>query len=323
MEKFYFITHKINDSEFNIASEEYLLKQKDGYYFYLWQNAKSVIIGVNQNALEEVNLDYTKREGIKVVRRLTGGGAVYHDMGNVCYTVIAPYDREKDNYKEFTKPVVEYLSSLGLNATLSGRNDVLIDEKKISGTAQTVHKDRIMHHGTLLFDTDAEVLTKALNPNPLKMQSKGIKSVKSRVTNVKEHLAVDMTIEEFIKGLEEKFLSFCKPYTFTEQDKEGIEKLRKEKYSTYEWNIGRSPKGEIVLEEKFPFGVFKLTFNTEKGLIKDAEITGDFFSIKDVSEFSSMLNGRKYDKIELEKVFSKIDEYVVGANGREILEVLF
>ena len=143
-----FITHDNHNPYFNLASEEYLLKVKGGYYFYLWINSPSVIVGINQNTLQEVNLGFTERNGIKVVRRLTGGGAVYHDLNNICYTVIAPYDENVDNYKKFTAPVIEYLNSLGVKAEFSGRNDITVDGKKISGNAQTVHNGTIMHHGT-------------------------------------------------------------------------------------------------------------------------------------------------------------------------------
>ena len=215
MKSFKFITHDNHDAYFNLASEEYLLKETDGYYVYLWINAPAVIVGVNQNTLQEVNLSYTESNGIKVVRRLTGGGAVYHDYGNLCYTVIAPYDESENNYKKFTAPVIEYLNELGVKAEFSGRNDITIGEKKISGNAQTVYKDRIMHHGTILFSSNMGELSSSLNPSKIKVESKGIKSVRARVTNVKEHLQSKMTIEEFKKGLEEKFLKTAEKYEFS------------------------------------------------------------------------------------------------------------
>jgi len=323
MQNFYFITHDNHDAEFNIASEEYLLKQKEGYYFYLWINSPAVIVGVNQNALQEVNLSYTESNNIKVVRRLTGGGAVYHDLGNLCYTVIAPYDADEDNYKKFTAPVIEYLNFLGVKATFSGRNDITVDGKKISGNAQTVYKNRIMHHGTILFDTDFTVLEKALNPNKLKMESKGIKSVRARVTNIKDHLNCEMTIEEFKQGLKEKFLSNCEEYSFSAEDLIAINNLKAEKYSRYEWNIGRSPKGKNEFTAKFPFGVFTLTFDTENGVIKNAEIHGDFFSKKDLSGLLARLEGVKLNKTEIENAFFDIEKYVSGASGKQIADAMF
>ena len=143
-DKLYFVKGISTDPRFNLASEEYLLKHTDKCVIYIWQNAPSVIVGVNQNALAEINFDFVNKKGIKVVRRQTGGGAVYHDLGNVCYTIIAPYNNEINHYKEFTAPVIEYLSSLGVKAEFSGRNDLLVDGLKVSGTAQTVYKNRIL-----------------------------------------------------------------------------------------------------------------------------------------------------------------------------------
>ena len=323
MQKFLFLTHDNTDAYFNLASEEYLLKQTDGFYIYLWINDRAVIVGTNQNTIEEVNLSYTESAGIKVVRRLTGGGAVYHDKGNLCYTIIAPYDSNEDNYRKFTEPVISYLNSLGVKAEFSGRNDITIDGKKISGNAQTVYKNRIMHHGTILFDTDASVLSSALNPSKLKMQSKGIKSVRARVTNVIDYLKDNMTIEQFKEGLKSQFLKDCDSYEFSDKDIKAIQKLVDEKYSTYEWNIGRSPKGENNFTKKFDFGIFTFIFDTKEGLIDNATIQGDFFEKLDVKEFSNTLNGVKFTKSELEKAFANVGEYISGADGKEIVESLF
>ncbi len=323
MPKFYFITHDNTDAYFNLASEEYLLKQTDNYYIYLWVNDKAVIVGTNQNAIEEVNLAYTEEAGVKVVRRLTGGGTVYHDKGNICYTVIAPYNQNEEHYKKFTAPIIEYLNSLGVNAKFSGRNDITIDDKKISGNAQTVYKDRIMHHGTILFNTDGSELAKCLNPSKLKMQSKGIKSVRARVTNVIEHLDKKMTVDEFKNGLKNEFIKTCTPYEFTDQDLNKIQKLIDEKYSKYEWNIGRSPIGTNTFTSKFDFGIFTFTFSTKNGIILEAEVFGDFFEKKPINEFFKSLNGIRFSKIDLLKAFDKIGEYISGANAKEIVDKIF
>lgn len=323
MQKFKFITHNFTNPNFNLASEEYLLKHTDEFYIYLWVNAPSVIVGVNQNAIEEVNHAYCKDNGIQVVRRLTGGGAVYHDLNNLCYTVIAPYVEGKNYYVEFTTPVINYLKSLGISATFTGRNDLTIDDKKISGNAQTVFNNRIMHHGTLLFDTDLTVLEKALKPNKLKMQSKGIKSVRSRVTTIKENLSTPLTLEQFKAGLEKEFLKSATPYTFSDLDIERINTLVKDKYSTYEWNIGRSPNGTNVLEKKFDFGVLNITFDTLDGIVENAVITGDFFCKQDISAFVSKLNGTPYIYSEMLTAFKDVDKFIVGANGEQIVKALF
>lgn len=320
---FKFITHENHNSQFNLASEEYLLKETSCFYIYLWSNAPSVIVGVNQNALEEVNLAYTTLNDIKVVRRLTGGGAVYHDLGNLCYTIIAPYTEEDNCYEKFVQPVVEYLRGLGLNAEFSGRNDILVDGKKISGNAKTVYKDRVMIHGTLLFDSDLTVLEKALNPNKLKLQSKGIKSVKSRVTNVKECLKTDMSFAEFKLGLVNKFLKTATPYEFSDYDLEKIDKLVKEKYSTNDWNVGYSPKGSISFEKKFDFGVFKLNFDLINGKIENAFLSGDFFEKRPIKDFQDRLNGLEFSLSQISKAFSNIDEYIENAKGDIIAKEIF
>ncbi len=323
MQKFKFITHDNTDAYFNLASEEYLLKHTDDYYIYLWINDRAVIVGTNQNAIEEVNLSYTESAGVKVVRRLTGGGTVYHDKGNLCYTIIAPYNADEDNYKKFTAPVIEYLKSLGVNASFSGRNDIVIEDKKISGNAQTVFKDRIMHHGTILFNADTEELSKCLNPSKIKMQSKGIKSVRARITNVIEHLNDKMSIEEFKAGLKAQFLKDCDNYELTKSDLSAIQTLVNEKYSKYEWNIGRSPIGQNEFTAKFEFGIFTLRFNTQNGLITDAQIFGDFFEKKSVKELASQLNGIKFNKVELNKVLEQVGEYISGADAKEIADKMF
>ena len=323
MQKFYFLTHDNTDAYFNLASEEYLLKHTDNYYIYLWVNDRAVIVGTNQNAIEEVNLSYTESAGVKVVRRLTGGGTVYHDKGNLCYTIIAPYNADEDNYKKFTAPVIEYLKSLGVNASFSGRNDIVIDDKKISGNAQTVYKNRIMHHGTILFNADTEELTKCLNPSKIKMQSKGIKSVRARITNVLEHLPTKISIDEFKSGLKAQFLKDCASYEFSDSDYQKIQTLIDEKYSKYEWNIGRSPIGQNEFTAKFEFGIFTLRFNTQNGLIRDAEIFGDFFEKKSVKDLEKCLNGTKFNKTDIKKVLKNIGDYISGATACQIADKMF
>lgn len=323
MQKFLFLTHDNHDAYFNLASEEYLLKQKGGYYIYLWINAPAVIVGINQNTLQEVNLAYTEEKGIKVVRRLTGGGSVYHDEGNICYTVIAPFNETENPYIRFTTPVIEYLNSLGVKAEFSGRNDICVDGKKISGNAQTVYDGRVMHHGTILFDTDPEPLSKSLIPNKLKTESKGIKSVRARVTNVRELLPVDMTAQEFYKGLCEYMSKDCEKYSFTDQDQKAINKLVKEKYSTYEWNVGYSPKGKNRIDGRFSFGTITITFDLKDGLIDNAQIFGDVFATGDLNTLAKELNGVKFSKPDIERVIENVGDYIKGATAKEIVENLF
>ncbi len=322
-DKVYFIKGISNDPYFNLASEEFLLRRTDGYFIYIWINAPAVIVGINQNTAEEVNLDYTESHGIKVVRRQTGGGAVYHDLNNVCYTIIAEYDGERDNYRYFTEGIIGYLKTLGINAEFSGRNDVVIDGMKISGNAQCVYKNRIMHHGTLLFDTDMSVLTSALKPHKLKIESKGIKSARARVTNIKNHLVKELTATQFYDGLADYFSAQAERYEFTAEDIAEIEKLRTEKYSTFAWNIGMSPTAKISAEEKFPYGLVKVNFDIEGGALQNVSFTGDFFSLKEVSALNHALNGVLYKKEELTAALNGVEKFIIGAKPEEIAELFF
>ncbi|MBO4594892.1 MAG: lipoate--protein ligase [Clostridia bacterium] len=321
MSEFSFIYHDCHDPYFNIASEEYLLKEKGGCYIYVWKNSPAVIVGVNQNTIAEVNMGETERLNVKIVRRLTGGGAVYHDLNNLCFTVIAENKENSDFYREFTAPVIDYLNSIGVKAEFSGRNDITVDGKKISGNAETFYKDKVLHHGTILFKTDMETLSAVLKPNRYKTESKGIKSVRARVANVSEY--TDISAEKFESGLI-AFLGKDLPrYEFTAGDIKRINELVREKYSTFAWNIGTSPKGANSFCDKFPFGVFELYFDVEKGLISHAEIRGDFFSYKDSEEFSQKLAGIPFSRSALSSAFADVSEYIAGADGEEIVRRLF
>ncbi len=323
MKDFYFLSSPSNDAWFNLASEEYLLKQTNNYYIYLWINSPSVIIGNNQNTLMEVNLKTAEERGVKIVRRLTGGGAVYHDLNNVCYSIIAPYNKNENSYALFTEPVIEYLNSLGVKATFSGRNDITVDGKKISGNAQVIYKDRILHHGTILFNTDLTALDSVLIKNELKTESKGIKSIRARVTNVLEHLPTPVSCGEFFNGLSSHLKKNYPTYSFSFSDVDNIEKLVNEKYSTYEWNIGYSPKGKNRFDGRFSFGTLSLTFDLVEGKIENAEIFGDYFSIKNPQELISKLNGKRFIKNEVIASLNGIEGYIIGANSVDIANKLF
>ena len=323
MKKTYFICSDIQNPYFNIASEEYLLKQTDEFYIYLWRNKKAVIVGNNQNTLLEVNLNCAQNNDVKIVRRLTGGGTVYHDENNICYTIIAPYKAGENAYIKFTAPVIEYLNSLGVKAEFSGRNDICVDGKKISGNAQVVYKDRIMHHGCILFDSDLTALSNVLVENKLKTQSKGIKSIRARVTNVRQYLNNDMSADDFFHGLASYLKRDLTEKPFIEQDKLKINELVKDKYSTYEWNIGKSPKGSSRLDVRFSFGTLTLTFDLNGGIIENAEIFGDFFASQSIDELANKLNGIRFTKDEILNALLGIETIIQGASATEIVDNLF
>lgn len=321
--KIYFINGISNDPYFNLASEEFLLKRRGERFIYVWQNAPSVIVGVNQNTAEEVNLDYTEANSVKVVRRQTGGGAVYHDMNNVCYTIIDYFDAERDNYRYFTEGVIGYLNTLGVKAEFSGRNDVTVGGKKISGNAQCVYKNRIMHHGTLLFNTDKEALENALKPHKFKIESKGVKSNRARVTNISEHLPSSISVRSFISGLSQYLQSGAEEYFFTTEDVREIGELVKNKYSTFEWNVGSSPKASVEAEKRFDYGSVKVCFNVQDGALSDVRFVGDFFSIEGISGLNHALNGVLYSKDSVAAALLGVERFIVGSTAEDISELFF
>ena len=240
-----YLNLKTTDPAFNLAVEEYVFDYlpRDRMYVMLWQNDNAIIIGKNQNTLAEINEAYVKQQGIRVVRRLSGGGAVYHDMGNLNFTVIADAQGESLNFGRFCALVVKTLQRLGVKAQINGRNDMTIDGKKFSGNAQYLRQGRVMHHGTILFDSNASVLANALQVDEAKIQAKGVKSVRGRVTNVRPCLPVDMTLPQFRQVLLDTILEENpgEEYVLTEKDLEMVEKLKRERYDTWAWNYGQSP----------------------------------------------------------------------------------
>ncbi|WP_073255947.1 lipoate--protein ligase [Caldanaerovirga acetigignens] len=323
-----YIYNKSTNPYFNLAAEEYLLKEFEEEIFMLWRNGPSVIIGKNQNALAEIDLDYVKKNNIPVVRRLSGGGAVFHDLGNLNFTFIVNEDISNfADFKKFTEPIIEVLKNLSVNAEFSGRNDITIDGKKISGNAQYCYKNRILHHGTLLFSASIKDLSSALKPKSLKFEDKAVKSVEKRVTNISEHLKKPLSIEEFIdlimdhvKGTKEG-----KVYEFTPEDIKKIEKLVEEKYGTWEWNFGESPKYKFKNERRFSAGTVEVNMNVEKGRIEDIKFYGDFFGRRDVSEVEMLLSGVRHEEGEIKKALSKINigDYFAGISVEELVSLLF
>ena len=248
---------------FNLAMEEYLLKNFNEDMFILWRNEPSIIVGKNQNTISEINLDYVKEHNIPVVRRQSGGGAVFHDLGNINFTFIANNNNSFSDFKRFTLPIIDLLKTLNINAEFSGRNDLLIDGKKFSGNAQYNYKDKVMHHGTLLFSSQISDMSKALRVKPIKFEDKGIKSVKSRVTNISEHLSTPMDVLEFknlLMDYLEKTNSDNKYYHLTDYDINEINKLVSQKYNTWDWNFGNSPKYSLHNELKYSGGNIEFNY---------------------------------------------------------------
>jgi lipoate-protein ligase A len=309
-----FIDNKgITDPRINLAIEEYALKHLDidETYLLFYINRPSIIIGRNQNTIEEINTDYVEKNDIIVVRRLSGGGAVYHDLGNLNFSFITKDDGDSfHNFRKFTEPVIRALNKLGVKAELQGRNDIVVDGRKVSGNAQFSTGGRMFSHGTLLLNTKLENVAKALKVKKEKIESKGIKSVRSRVANISEFLPEPMTIEEFrsflLKNIfegEEKIPE----YVLTEKDWEKIDEISRNRYQKWEWNYGKSPKFNIQHSKRFPIGSIDVRLEVDKGIIQNCKIYGDFFGVGDVADIEKRLTGVRYDREAMAEALKDVD----------------
>lgn len=285
---------------YNFALEAYLLQEapEDDYMFF-YVHKPSVIVGKHQNALEEVNQKYIEDHDITVARRLSGGGAVYHDAGNLNFSFVQKASIEDmHDFEKFTSPVVNVLKSLGLDASLSGRNDILLKDMKISGNAQYFKNNRILSHGTLLYDADMSKLQNALNVDPLKIQSKGVKSVRSRVTNIRDHLKEDMTIGDFQDYLKSGLIKDlgAEPYELNEEALDWIYKKVEEQFSQWTWNWGESPECNVIRKAKFDCGIIDARIDVEEGILKRIKFYGDFFVKEDIENLENHLSGMPFYK---------------------------
>lgn len=314
---------------FNLAAEEYILKEKTDECFMLWRNEPCIVIGKNQNTLSEINIDYVKDNNITVVRRLSGGGAVFHDLGNINFTFIVN-DKEDSftNFKKFTQPIIDVLKSFNVNAEFTGRNDLTIDGRKFSGNAQYNYKNRVLHHGTLLFSSDMSDLSGALKVKPIKFEGKGVKSVVSRVTNISEHLNFPLNVMEFM-DLTMKYIMNSNRgqnfYEFTKEDLDIINKMKTEKYSTWDWNYGNSPKYSFTNTKKYTGGNVEFNLNVDKGIIQAIRIFGDFFGKCDVSDIEKALTGVRHSEGDIRKALSSFDinSYFSNISVDDLIEGMF
>lgn len=321
------ITHSCTDPAWNLALDEFLLTHFTEEVLSLWRNGPSVIVGRNQNTLEEIDQDFVRTHGISVVRRLTGGGAVFHDLGNVNYTLVQPCgEGDFNNYAKFTRPIISFLSELGVQAELSGRNDLLVGGLKCSGNAQAVRGGRLLHHGTLLFSADLSQLSGALRPRDIKIQSKGVKSVSSRVTNLASHLPEPMDVGTFLTRLRSHFLAQpgIQPYALTAEDRAAVDTLRHEKYSTWAWNFGASPRYTWARTVKYAFGLVDIRLQVEGGIIRGAALYGDYFGRRDSGELSKALEGIHHRREAVEQALQglPLGDYIAGMDAEAFLDLV-
>ncbi|MBK5459822.1 MULTISPECIES: lipoate--protein ligase [unclassified Peribacillus] len=327
-----FIDNKgITDPQINLAIEEYALKHLniDETYLLFYINRPSIIIGRNQNTIEEINADYVEDNGITVVRRLSGGGAVYHDLGNLNFSFITKDDGDSfHNFKKFTQPVVETLEKLGIHAELSGRNDILAEGKKISGNAMFSTKGRMFSHGTLLFQSEMDHIVSALKVKKDKIESKGIKSIRSRVGNIADFLKKPMTVEEFRSFLLKNIFKDSgevTEYVLTEEDWDKIHKISEERYQNWEWNYGKSPKFNLQNSHRFPAGSVDIRLEVNRGIIENCKIYGDFFGVGEVIDIEQKLTGTRYEKESISSVLVEIDvrHYFGNVTKDEIVALIY
>lgn len=291
------------DPAYNLAFEEFVLTHRtEGDILILWQNDNAVIIGRNQNTAEEIDQGFVDAHGIRVVRRNTGGGAVYHDLGNLNYSFITDAGASK---VAFTDPVIRALRSLGLDAEVSGRNDILVSGKKVSGTAQQVSKGRVLHHGTLLFDSDSSMITGALTPDPGKFQSKGVKSVRSRVGNIRTFLKQDMDIDAFWTHLKRTLGDTGMTCDIlSDRELAEVARLKAEKYDTWQWNFGRSPAYDVQVKKRFDGGTLDVRMRVSHGVITGIKFYGDFLAVRPVSILEDALIGCEFRKDAIEQALT-------------------
>lgn len=286
------------DPYFNLAAEEYFLKNFQEDFFMLWRSQPAVVVGKHQNALSEINHEYVRTHQIPVARRLSGGGTVFHDLGNLNFTFIRNVEKIHEvNFKVFTFPIMEALKTFGIEVYTTGRNDLQIEGKKISGNAEHVHRNRVLHHGTLLYNSQLDALKGALKVDLSKFEDKAVQSNRSEVTNIAPYLPIPMRVEEFGNLLfSEISKQLVNPhaYNLNENDLEAIQKLRDEKYNTWDWIFGYSPRYRFKNRFSSPKGEIAISFLVEKGMLCEVSVSGAI-SAELSHQISKALLGRPHD----------------------------
>jgi len=326
---FYYIS-KSNQAAFNQATEEYFLKNFDESFYMLYRNTAAIVIGKHQNALAEINLDKCEKEGIEIVRRLSGGGTVFHDEGNLNYCFINEGKKgELINFKKYSQPVIDVLQSLNVNAKFEGKSDLTINGLKFSGNASHIYRNKVMQHGTMLFSSDLSRLNSLLKVNPLKFKDRGVRSIRSRVTNISDHLSAPLSIEELqtkiVDHVQRQFPEVI-AYELTDEDTIAIQKLMEEKYLKWEWNFGYSPKYKFERLISFSNGnILEIELDIEKGRIVRSEILGNCIKMGSISKLENRLLNTPHHKESLRRELEKINlnDYFLGLDLNEFMKAIF
>ena len=327
----YYIESADTDPYRNLALEQFVFDRLDREhsYFMLWQNHNAIIVGKHQNTQEEINAAFVKERNITVARRLSGGGAVYHDLGNLNYTFIADADNTGSlDFAAFCIPIQRALCSFGVPVEISGRNDMTVEGKKFSGNAQYIKQGRVMHHGTILYDSDLGILSQALNPGTDKIESRGIKSVRGRVTNIRPLMKTDMPIAEFWAALKKHMGAAFDMQDFTLQsaDERAVRELRERVYSQWSWNYGSSPAYTLRRARRVEgSGKIEIFLDIGKeGKIKNIAFYGDFFGNRDPAELGDILIGRRLEYDEIRTALGAVDitRYFHALDSETFLKIL-
>ncbi len=290
-----FLVNPCTNAHWNMAFDEFALEGLDVRepLFYLWQNAPAVIIGLNQSPYAEVNLPYLEEKGILLARRVTGGGAVYHDLGNLNYSIVGPIQ----DMEEAFEIMPAALCRLGVPAERSGRNDILVDGRKCSGYAKRLSRDRMMIHGTLMWDVDLDVLTEALKVPGSKVSAKGIASVRSRVANLKDYLPQYPTLKAFQAALQDLLADGDSEYPLTPEQRAAVNRGALGKFSTWEWNFGHSPETTHQGRKKFACGTVEVLYSLKNGILTEVAFQGDFLGNRPAEELAATLKGKRPEEL--------------------------
>lgn len=322
-----YIINECRDPYFNMAFDEYCLQSvaSDEPFFFLWQNSPTVVIGVNQNPYKEVDLDYLEREGINLVRRITGGGAVFHDDGNVNFTFIGSYTNDREVFEHYIGYIVEALKKMGINGVaMSGRNDILVNGKKISGCAKRVFRDRCMVHGTLLYDVDTEVLKKVLDGPKSKLRLKGTSSVKGQIANIKTLLPNIADVEQFKEVLTEILSGNSEQIVISDEVLAKVRQNGIDKYASKSWVYGKLAESNICYEQKFACGMVEVEMVVNNRVIESVRFNGDFLGNEKIEELELLIKGQKYSHSHLVALFevSAVANYLDKITAQKLANLL-